>query len=141
MTSRINPLRRLLTGDGRLPPALRASLTEGDDIAFLAEGLTGSVTRRNFRAPGQRAVWERSAVSGAIAITSRRLVVWAGRSKHIDIPLDHPMRAAIEIVADRPDRVVFAYDIGAFRPDSTGQVLVRLRTPDAARVVSLTAAG
>jgi hypothetical protein len=126
-------------GDGLLPPALRASLTVGDDIVFLAEGLTGSVTRSNFRAPGKRAAWERSAVSGAIAITSRRLVVWAGRYKHIDIPLDHPMRAAIEIVADRPDRVVFAYDIGATHPDSSGQVLVRLHTPDAARVVALTA--
>jgi hypothetical protein len=59
-------------------------------------------------------------------------VVWTGRSKHIDVPLNHPLRAAIEVSYDPPDRVRFAYDAAAFGPSRSGQVEVRLRTPQAA---------
>ena len=44
-------------------------------------------------------------VSGAIAITPVRLVVWAGWFKHIDVPLNHPVLAEVEIRSDRPGQV------------------------------------
>jgi hypothetical protein len=125
-----------LTKVGQLPDELRASLT-AEHVQFLEERLRGSVTRRNYRAPGQYAKWRKDATWGAIAITDRRLVVWAERFKHIDVPHDHPVRAGIKVTADRPDRVSFAYDAGATNTSISGQVEVRLATGQAAHVVDL----
>jgi hypothetical protein len=121
---------------GQLPDDLRAGLT-AEHVEFLEEGLRGSVTRRNYRAPRQYAKWSKNATWGSIAITDRRLLVWAERFKHIDVPHDHPVRAGIKVTADRPDRVCFAYDAGATNTSVSGQVEVRLATSQAAHVADL----
>jgi hypothetical protein len=136
MFAGMDPLRRVLLGSGRLPAELRA-VVAAEETLVLEEGLTGSVTYRHFKAPGQRANWRKEAVSGAIAVTDVRLVVWAGRFKHIDVPHDHPLRAGIEVGADRPDRICFSYDAGAGNPSRSGRVEVKLRTPRAAHAADL----
>jgi hypothetical protein len=134
----VNALQRLLLGAGRLPEDLHASLVTGGDVVFVEEGLIGSITRRRFRAPGRYSSWQRQAVSGAIAVTGgRRVVVWAGRYKHIDVPVTHPLWATIEFTVDPPDRVCFAYDPGATDPRVSGRVEVRLKTRQAQRLAQL----
>jgi hypothetical protein len=120
-------LRRVFLGSGELPGDLRSAVAEEQPLV-LEEGLAGSVTYRRFRAPGEYAGWRKDAVSGAIAVTGRRLVVWAARFKHIDVPHGHPLRAGIEVAAERPDRICIAYDAGAGKPLRSGRVEVRLRT-------------
>jgi hypothetical protein len=132
----VNPLRRLLLGSGRLPAQLGATLAlEG--LLVLDEGLPGSITFRHYRSRGRRWPWRSEPISGSVAVTARRLVVWAGRSKHIDVPLLHPALAAIEVAVDRPGRVCFAYDAGAFDGSRSGRVELRLRTSQASRVAEL----
>ncbi len=119
-----------MLGSGRLPEDLRASLVASDDVVFLEEGLTGSVTRRLVRSSGRHVEWERQAASGAIAVTTgRRMLVWAGRFKHIDVAMTHPLWATIEFSIDRPNRVCFAYAPAATDPGQSGRVEVRLKTP------------
>ena len=132
----VHLLRRLLTGSGRLPPDLRAELVAEQPL-LLEEGLPGSITLRHYRAPGQRAGWKKRAISGAIAVTPHRLVVGVGGRKNVDIPLTHPRRSALTVVAETPDRVCIAYDAGAFDDTRSGQVEVRLRTPQAPRIAAL----
>ena len=74
----VNPLRRVFTGSGRLPDDLRAALA-AEGVVFLEEGLPGSVTYRNYRAPGQYSSWRKVPFTGAIAITGQRMVVAASR--------------------------------------------------------------
>jgi hypothetical protein len=132
----MNGLQRMLLGSGRLPDEQRAALV-AEGIVVLEEGLVGSVTYRHYRAPNRRANWRKEAAAGSIAITGRRLLVWAGRMRHIDVPLDHPIRSTIEVTLDGADRACFAYDAGATDPARSGRVEVRLRTAAAARVVQL----
>jgi hypothetical protein len=134
----VNPTR-LFLGSGRLSDQLRAELA-AEDLLLLEEGLTGSITLRRYRAPGQRAWFAKQAILGAIVITSGRLVVWVGRSKNIDVPLTHPWFGAIQVTVDRPDRVRFAYDAGRFSASRSGVVTVRLRTAQAQHVVELLSA-
>lgn len=123
-------------GSGRLPEQLRAELA-AEGLVLLEEELIGSVTYRRYRAPGEWASWRKEAAAGAIAVTAGRLVVWAGRMRHIDVPLAHPVRATIEVVVDRPDRVCFAYEAGTTNSSRSGRVEVRLRTAQAGRVAQL----
>lgn len=134
----MNRFLRFFVGSGRLPEHLRAELAR-TDVILLEEGLSGSVTYRHYRAPGRRSNWRKDAAAGAVAVTANRLLVWAGHFKHIDVPLDHPVRTTIEVVAERPDRVCFAYDAGTTNPAKSGRVEVRLRTDQAERIARLLA--
>lgn len=133
---RVGLLRRALLWSGQLPRELRSEIVVEEPLV-LEEGLAGSVTYRNFRAPGQYSNWRKDPVSGAIAVTNQRLVVWAGRFRHIDVPHGHPLRAVIEVAAERPHRICFAYDAGAGNPSRSGRVEVRLRTAQATHVAEL----
>lgn len=48
----MNPFKFLL-GSATMPARLRSSL-KAEGITFLAEGLTGSIPYRNYKAPGKR---------------------------------------------------------------------------------------
>jgi hypothetical protein len=129
-------VRRLLLGSGRMPDDLRATL-DGEDVLLLEEGLYGSITYRNFRSPGRRSNWKRSGVSGGVACTARRFLVWVSRSdSHLDVPHDHPRRNAMAVTAEEADRVCIAYDA----PDGakwSGRVELRFRTAQANRIAEL----
>jgi hypothetical protein len=133
----VNPLRRVFLGSGRLPDDLRASLF-AEGVVLLEEGLSGSVTYLDYRAPGRYSSWRKVAFTGAIAVTGQRFAVFASRGgKHIDVPLGHPSRSAVTVRADGPDKVLFSVDPSAFDPQKSGTVEVRLRTPRAPDVVAL----
>lgn len=127
-------LRRVLLGSGQLPAELRSAVVAEEPLV-LEEGLFGSVTYRHFPSPGEN--WRKDAVSGAVAVTGRRLVVWADQFKHIDVPHDDPLRAGIVVAAERPGRICFAYDVVTANRSRPGRVEVRLRTAQAAHVAEL----
>jgi hypothetical protein len=133
----VNPLRRVLLGAGRLTDDLRASLN-AEGVVLLDEGLPGTVTYINYRAPHHRSNWRKVAFTGAIAITGQRFVVAASRGgKHIDVPLTDERRKAVTVSADGADKVLFSVDPSAFDPQKSGTVEVRLRTSRAPEVVAL----
>jgi hypothetical protein len=135
----VNPLRRVLLGPGRFPGEFRAAF-QHEGLVFLQEGLVGSVTYVNYRGPDHRNGSGNLATLGAIAVTRRRLVVWTGRSKHVDIPHGHPLRSVVEVSSDGSDHVRIDYDAGAFHPSRSGHVTLRLRTENAASIVRAVAA-
>ena len=130
----MNPFKFLL-GRAQLPAQLRSSL-EPEGINFLAEGLTGSINYRNYRAPGKRYGVAKQGTAGAIAISSRRLVVWVSRGGYIDIPLTM-VGSAVRASSDKPDQVSFRYEAGQFRPETSGKVEIRLKTTQAAQIMNM----
>jgi hypothetical protein len=135
-------MRRLFLGDAHLPADLRAQL-ESEGLLLVEEDLGGSVTFRDYRAPGRRSSLEKVATGGSIAITRRRIVIFlAGgkpnlRGKHMDVPLDDPRIRTVEVTADGPDKVCVAYDPSQFNPATSGRVEVRLKTPKAGEIVAI----
>jgi hypothetical protein len=137
----MNVLRRLLLGSGRFPDELGTSL-RGEGVEVLEEGLSGSVTFRDYSAPGRRYSLRKVAVNGAIALTTRRLVVWYGRHKEVDIPVDHALLGALSAALDEPDRLRLSYSAQAFHRERSGTVELRFTTSRAAWLVErLTALG
>jgi hypothetical protein len=133
----VNPLRRLFFGPGTFAEPLRTALLAEDPV-FFEEGLPAAVVyHHNYRAPGHEPGWERVATAGAVAVTPQRLVLWVRRGKHIEVPMRQPWPAGIAMRHDRRDRVVFAYDAGAFSQERSGDVEVRLRTRRAAELAGM----
>jgi hypothetical protein len=133
----VNPLRRFLLGSGRLGPELRTAV-ENEGIVLLAEELSGSITYRNYRAPGRRSTLRKRGQNGAIAISGRRLVVTrANNWKEVDVPLDDPKLGCFAVGLDEPDRFCLSWEASDFHDDRSGTVELRFSTPEAGRVVEL----
>ncbi len=64
-----------LFGVGKVPRQLSATL-QSEGILLLDEGIAGSVTYLDFRAPGRRSNWRRQWFTGAIALTRVRLIAF-----------------------------------------------------------------
>jgi lambda repressor-like predicted transcriptional regulator len=129
----MNPLRRLLFGPGRLPEDLAAALhTEG--LTILVEEVPGSVTYRNLKTPGRRANWKREPMTAAIALSTKRFVITARRYKHIDVPVAELARYNIHAANPKPDQLLVEYDLSTTHPTWLGQVELRLKTNEAARI-------
>jgi hypothetical protein len=120
----------------RLPDRLRTTLT-AEGLLLLDENLRGSITFRRYRAPGQYSGWERTKVFGTVAVTRRRLLVWAAHTKQVDVPFDHPRRTAVTLSVEKPDRLCIEADAGAFHPDRSGRIEYRFRTRNAATIRAL----
>jgi hypothetical protein len=134
-------LSRLFIGRGLLPDDLRAEL-EAERLERLEEGLFGTITLRDYRAPRERASARKQAFSGAIAISRTRLVVWSGtrtrwpRGFFFNVPFDDPRYAALEISTEGSERLLIATDLDQFHDDRSGRFEVRLRTPKALELAS-----
>jgi hypothetical protein len=131
-------LRRVFPSSRRFPDDLRAEL-EAEDPLLLEEDLKTSITWRHFRAPGKRFGWRKTGTRGAIAITNRRVVVWALGGRQVDITFDASQIADLQVTEEDPDRVLFAFDAAKFHSDWSGTIEVRLRTESAPRIPELVA--
>jgi hypothetical protein len=129
----MNPLRRLLYGPGRLPDDLHTAL-RAEGLTILAEAVPGSATYRNLKTPGRRANWMREPLVAAIALSTKRFVVTARRSKHLDVPITDLTRYNIQVTNPKPDQLLVEYDLNTTNPTWQGQVELRLKTNEAARI-------
>jgi hypothetical protein len=132
----VNLFRALYVGAGQLPPGLRAELT-AEGLLFLAEGLPGSITFRNYRRPRYRVGLGKRPVTGTIAVTPQRFVVWTVPGEMINLAFSHPLRAALTVAVDQPGQLCFSYRAEQFRADRSGTVEVRLRTDQADQAAAL----
>jgi len=127
---------RLLLGNGTLTVPLRDELA-AEGLVLLEEDLKGSVRYDHFKAPGRRFNGKVTLVRVALALSERRVVVYAssGRSKLVDSPYTSPHFGMVEI-ARHEDRVEFRvdYDKGS-DPRFGGRVTIRVHTPEAERIV------
>lgn len=128
--------RRLLFGSGRLPKMVRDQMV-GEDTLLLEEGLGGSITYRRYRAPGKRARLKKVGIAGAVCVTDKRVLVWGARGKLVDVPFDDERIAAIEVAAEEPDKVLFAWEASLFHANRSGRVEVRLHPVQAGQIVAL----
>jgi hypothetical protein len=128
---------RRQASSGLLPEQVRSDLAS-HDVLFLEEGLRGSITRRNYRAPGHHIWLERVSIRAALAITADRLVIALSPAyKELDVPRTGPWQRVITATAERPDVVCISWQIGAFYADQSGTEDVRIRTPRAGRIAQI----
>jgi hypothetical protein len=119
-----------------MPDELKAALAT-DGLVLLEEGLSGSVTYRKYRAPGQYFSWRKQGISAAIGISAHRVIVWDGRMKQVDGPPAQLIGLGVTFTVVEQDLVSISYDAGQFSTERSGSVEVRLRTPQARRIVTL----
>ena len=119
-----------LFGVGRIPRQWRTML-ESEGLVLADEGIAGSVTYRDFRAPGKRFTWRKVAFSGSIALTKTRLLALHYANPAINIPLDDKRFEQLRISVEGEQTLLVAFDPSLFHDDWSGTMEYRFRTSQA----------
>lgn len=121
-------------GLGRLPARERPAL-EAEGIRYLQEGIVGSLTYRNFRAPGRRFRWRRQWFFGAFVVTRGRFAVYAFSRPLLRLDVTDARRERMRWSCDNDSRLLLTLDAADLAPDQSGTLELRLAFPAAHRIV------
>jgi len=125
-----------LFGAGKVPAPLMSQLN-AEGIVLFDEGVKGSVTYHNFRAPGRRSSWRRQGFAGSIALTKLRLVALAYSNFTINVPLADERIRAMRYSLESNGALCVAFDASLFHADWSGTIEYRFKTPEAQRLLEL----
>lgn len=119
-----------LFGVGKISDRYRAALA-AEGILLSDEGIGGSVTYRNFRAPMRRANWKRQWYTASITLTTKRLLAFAYSNQIIDVPLNDERFRQLQLSLENETTLLIAFDASLFHDDWSGTIEYRFKTPHA----------
>jgi hypothetical protein len=122
-----------LFGVGRIPKLVGDRLRM-EGIVIADEGVAGSVTYRDFRAPGRYSSWRKQAFIGSVVVTNIRLVCLTQSRFAVDVPFTDERIHRLQISCER-DRLLITLDAGLFHDDWSGSIEYRYRTSQAAEII------
>ncbi len=109
-----------------------------DVIVLHVRKLKAAIAYDNYRAPGKRFNGKRVRSSGGALVTTSRVVLWAGGVRQLDLQRSSLPSPALDVTADG-EVLRVAFKAEDFHADRSGDVAVRLWTPEAPRLVELLA--
>ena len=119
-----------LFGVGRMPQQWLAAINS-EGVVLLDEGIGGSITYRDFSAPGRRSSWRKVAFSGSIALTKTRLLALQYANPIINVPLDDQRLQQMQCSVEADDKLLVAFNANLFHNDWSGTIEYRFRTSQA----------
>jgi len=116
-----------LFGVGKIPKLLRDTLRiEG--IVVSDEGIPGSVTYRDFRAPGKYFSWKKQAFTGSVVVTNIRLVALIYSNFAVNVPFTDERIRKLQISNEGDDRLLIVFDPSLFHDNWSGTIEYRFHT-------------
>ena len=120
-----------LFGFGGVPQAMKPIL-EQEGIVLLDEGIGGSITFRNFRAPGKRYSYRKNWFTGSLVVTKLRFAGFAFSRPVINVPLEGPHLDKLDCSLEKEHAILHvAFDSSDFHEEWSGAIECRFRTPKA----------
>jgi hypothetical protein len=119
-----------LFGFGKIREPFLSQL-KSEEIIASDEGIKSTLTYKNFRAPGRYSNWKRRWMSGAVALTKKRLVLQQYSQPVINLELTDVRFKKIKISLETADTLLFEFEPNLFLENSSGQIEWRCRTPHA----------
>jgi len=124
-----------LFGIGKIPAQYRGAL-ESEGILLSDEGIKGSVTYRNFRAPGRISKWKRQWHTASIILTRTRLLAFAYSNQIIDVPKTDARFRRLRFSLENENNLLVAFDASLFHDDWSGTIEYRFKTAQAESFLS-----
>ena len=119
-----------LFGVGKMPEQFRTTLNS-EGILLLDEGIKGSVTYLDFRAPRKCFGWRRQWFAASIAITKVRLVALQYSSPAINVPFSDERIRRLRFSVEGDETLLVAFDPSLFHNDWSGTMEYRFHTSQA----------
>lgn len=120
-------------GIGGIPTNHRSEI-EREGLVLLDEGIRGTVTYINFRAPWRYSNWKRQWFSSAIILTKTRLLALRLRDPIIDVLLTDERFRQLKFSVEEDNTFLTAFDASLFNDDWSGTIEYRFKTPIASEL-------
>ena len=124
-----NILYRLF-GLGKLPKGQKDTL-EAEGFILFEEGVRGSVTYKDYKAPGKHFSKKRSWFIGSLVITQKRVIAFAFFQRLLNIPFEDPLISKLNVAVEDDKCLCLSFDASDFYPDRSGTVECRFITSQA----------
>jgi len=115
-------------GIGKIP-ASHSSAIENEGAILADEGIKGTVTYINFRAPWRYSNWKRQWCTASIALTSTRLIAFQYAGLVIDVPFTDERFGRLNFSVEDKGALLVAFDASLFHDDWSGNLEYRFFTP------------
>ena len=125
-----------LFGIGKIPEHARAQI-ESEGVVLLEEGIGGSVTFRNFRAPGKRYGWRRNWLLGSIALTQAHFLAFGFSRPVIGVRWRDVRMQKLRCTLEKENVLLVEFDAATFNDDWSGEMEIRFSTPRARAILSI----
>ncbi|HVE58768.1 MAG TPA: hypothetical protein VNB22_18180 [Pyrinomonadaceae bacterium] len=116
-----------LFGIGKIPAQYSSALA-AEGVILSDEGIKGTVTYLNFRAPHRYSNWKRQWYTAAIALTDARLLGFQYSSPIIDVPLTDARFRQLNFSVENDSTLLVAFDASLFHDDWSGNIEYRFQT-------------
>jgi hypothetical protein len=116
-----------LFGLGRIPKPM-SHILEQEGIILLDEGIGGSVTFRNFRAPWRRYGYRRNWFTGSIVLTGKRFAAFQYSKPIINVPLEDKWLEELRCSLKDETTLCVQFDAAAFHERWSGSIECRFST-------------
>lgn len=120
-------------GIGGIPTNYRSEM-EREGIVLFDEGIRGTVTYINFRAPWRYSNWKRQWFSSAVILTKTRLLALRLKDPIFDVPLTDERFRQLKFSVEKENTLLTAYDASLFNDDWSGTIEYRFKTPIASEL-------
>jgi hypothetical protein len=119
-----------LFGLGKIPKSVLPALAQ-EGIVLRDEGVGGSVTFKNFRAPGKRYMWRRNWFTGSLVLTRTRFAAFTFSSPIVNVPLRHEKFRELRCSLEKATTLCIVFDPSAFNDDWSGEIECRYSSSQA----------
>jgi len=117
-------------GLGKIPKD-SVSQVHIEGIVLSEEGIGGSVTYRNFRAPGRYSGWQRSWFTGSLVLTRKHFLAFRYSKPVIGVAWDDERIKKLNCSLKSNNTLSIRFDASTFNDDWSGEIEVRFSTPRA----------
>ena len=128
------PLLYRLFKIGRVPKQAADRIAQ-EGLVFQQEGIAGSITFRNFRAPGKYFSWRRKWFLGSVVLTREGFRVFWFSNRIISVPWDSDRLSELRCRREGEDTVIVGFDASTCNQDWSGEIEVRLSTSSAVELL------
>jgi hypothetical protein len=119
-----------LFGIGKIPAQLAVQLKSEGSLVW-DEGIRGSATYIDFRAPGKYSRWRRQWHTASIVLTNVRLFAMQYARPIIDVPLTEERIRSMQFSLENANTFLVAFDAALFHNDWSGKIEYRFHTRQA----------
>ena len=119
-----------LFGLGKTPSKYASTLRQ-EGIVLVDEGIGGTVTYKQFVAPGRRHSWKKSRFSGSLVLTRQTFAAFAMTRPLVYIPLADERLPALRCSVEESVVLLVTYDASLLDKGWSGIVECRFRTAKA----------
>jgi len=119
-----------LFGLGKVPNKYAPTL-QREGILLMDEGIGGSVTRKQFIAPGRRQSWKKSWFFGSLVLTQQTFAAFAMMRPLVFVPLEDQRLYELRCSVEESATLLITYDASLFNEKASGIVECRFRTAKA----------